>query len=156
MTLLTAIDEAVTTHGFLDGQPHITTTGDFVLAHAINELVYLLHCQLKGDVDHDALVRGRAASAVVRKLLSLIDRIVQRESAEWHLGLDPVSVRIVAAWDMARRTAPEPRSMLLVRGPAEVMKLLDAKDDDARRELLRSLADLRSIVLGERPTAPRG
>jgi hypothetical protein len=114
---------------------------------AVNDLAIVTHVALARKVDADKSPRAEASRDFLRRFLADLDRVLQgRRDDTVAAGVDPRMQELAESFEAARRDVSRDRSVLLAIGPEEAVRLLDASEPPARRELLKVLDDLRELI----------
>jgi hypothetical protein len=114
---------------------------------AINDLTIATHLSMAQVPDDDRVNKAAQARQYLRRFLSELDRVLQARREEAVApGVDPRMQELAESFELARRDTSHERSILLKTGPADAVNLLDASDPPAKRELLRSMDELRELI----------
>lgn len=113
---------------------------------AIDDLAIATKFELSGIDDAE---RRELAEQARKELTQFFKRLAQwSESAEAGpiKGVDPRSKELLDAYQAARQDAGNFRSILMRGGADAAVSLLNADDQRSKKELLKSLTELRQIV----------
>jgi len=135
---------------WLDIQSFIS---DQKVLQAINDLSIAVKLGLAGVQDSDREQRTADARTYLKQFLAQLDRVLAaRETDEVVVGVDPRLRSLADSFAAARRNSARFHSALLRLGPEEGVRLLDAPDPPAKRELLEALNELRDLVAKHQQT----
>jgi len=114
---------------------------------AINDLTIATHLSMAQVSDEERIKKADQARQYLRRFLSELNLVLQaRRDGDVAPGVDPRMQDLAESFELAKRDTSHEHSILLKTGPAEGVALLDAKDPPAKRELLRSLDELRELI----------
>jgi hypothetical protein len=119
---------------------------DHELIGAINDLSIAVKLDLAGVRDAERVQRAQKARQVLRGFLTRLSEIEAEEGREVVLGIDARFQSLTEALACARQDSARFSSVLMRKGAASTLPLLDATETPAKQQLLDSLAELRRVV----------
>ncbi len=119
---------------------------DHELLGAINDLSIAVKLQDADKLDADRERRAKDAKRLLKRFFTRISEVETTGGQELLLGVDARFQSLTDAIASARLDEGRFQSVLMRKGVADAMPLLDAKTAETRAQLLASLADLRRVV----------
>jgi ribosomal protein L31E len=113
---------------------------------AVNDLSVAIKLELAKIDDADRVQRAEKARDTLRQFLTRLDEVESADENEVVSGMDPRFKELTDAYACARRDGANFRSVLMRTGARNTLKLLEATDPRAKRELLDCLDELRRVV----------
>ena len=120
---------------------------------AINDLTIATHLSMAHVVDEDRVKKADQAKQYLKRFLFDLNTVLQaRRDGDVAPGVDPRMQELAESFELARRDSSHDHSIFLKTGPTDAILLLEAQEPPARRELLRSLDELRELITSHQQT----
>lgn len=119
---------------------------DNELLGAINDLSIAIKQEAAGIQDAERERRAKDARRLLKQFLGRLREVESADSKELLLGVDARFQSLTDAIASARQDGNRYHSVLMKRGAADSLPLLDARSLESREQLVESLTELRRVI----------